>query len=130
MDKSCVYVLLRPQSHPPFSLPLHRVTDPWMFYAQEINSCHCMYLPRGFDDWSVLKATSPMYAIPCTKEDGPTNNGNRGNNDSIQICTKIYICKYIITNFVALVREQTLPTVRPPLVSEIIANSCGWRGVA
>jgi hypothetical protein len=28
-------------------------------------------------------------------------------------------------NFVALVRKQTLPTERPPLVGEVIANFCG-----
>jgi hypothetical protein len=31
---------------------------------------------------------------------------------------------------VALVREWTVPTERPPLVGEVSANFCGWRGVA
>jgi hypothetical protein len=30
----------------------------------------------------------------------------------------------------ALVRERTIPIERPPLVGEVIANFCGWRGVA
>jgi hypothetical protein len=30
----------------------------------------------------------------------------------------------------ALVRERTIPTERPPLVGEVSANFCGWRGVA
>jgi hypothetical protein len=29
---------------------------------------------------------------------------------------------------VALVRERTIPTERPPLVSEVSAILCGWRG--
>jgi hypothetical protein len=35
-----------------------------------------------------------------------------------------------ITNSVALVRERSIPTERPPLVSEVSANFCGYRGVA
>jgi hypothetical protein len=31
---------------------------------------------------------------------------------------------------VALVREQTIPTERPPLVGEVNANLCGQKGVA
>jgi hypothetical protein len=34
------------------------------------------------------------------------------------------------TNSVALVREGTIPTERPPLVGEGNANFCGKRGVA
>jgi hypothetical protein len=30
-----------------------------------------------------------------------------------------------ITNSVALVRERTIPTERPPLVGEVSANVCG-----
>jgi hypothetical protein len=30
-----------------------------------------------------------------------------------------------LTNPVALVREQTIPTERPPLVVEVSANCCG-----
>jgi hypothetical protein len=30
-----------------------------------------------------------------------------------------------LTNSVALVREQTIPTERPPLVGEVSANFCG-----
>ena len=33
-------------------------------------------------------------------------------------------------NSVALVRERTIPTERPPPVGEVSANFCGWRGVA
>jgi hypothetical protein len=33
-------------------------------------------------------------------------------------------------NSVALVGEQTIPTERPPLVSEVSANFCGEMGVA
>jgi hypothetical protein len=36
----------------------------------------------------------------------------------------------LLTNFVALVRERTVPTERPPLVGEVSANICGLRGVA
>ena len=32
---------------------------------------------------------------------------------------------YILTNSVALVRERTIPTERPPPVGEISANFCG-----
>jgi hypothetical protein len=32
----------------------------------------------------------------------------------------------IITNSVALVREQAIPTERPPLVGEVSANFCGF----
>jgi hypothetical protein len=35
-----------------------------------------------------------------------------------------------LTNSVALVRERTIPTERPPLVGEVSANFCGKRGVA
>jgi hypothetical protein len=35
-----------------------------------------------------------------------------------------------LSNSVALDRERTLPTERPPLVSEVSANFCGQRGVA
>ena len=31
---------------------------------------------------------------------------------------------------VALVRERTIPTERPPPVGEVSANFCGYRGVA
>jgi hypothetical protein len=31
---------------------------------------------------------------------------------------------------VALVRERTISTERPPLVGEVSANFCGWKGVA
>jgi hypothetical protein len=31
-------------------------------------------------------------------------------------------------NSVALVRKRTIPTERPPLVGEISANLCGYRG--
>jgi hypothetical protein len=31
------------------------------------------------------------------------------------------------TNSVALVRERTIPIERPPLVSEVSSNSCGYR---
>jgi hypothetical protein len=31
---------------------------------------------------------------------------------------------------VASVRERTIPTERPPLVGEVSASFCGWRGVA
>jgi hypothetical protein len=33
------------------------------------------------------------------------------------------------TNSVAWVRERTIPTERPPLVSEVSGNFCGWGGV-
>ena len=33
------------------------------------------------------------------------------------------------TNSVALVRERTIPTERPPPVGEVSANVCGYRGV-
>ena len=33
-------------------------------------------------------------------------------------------------NSVALVRERTIPTERPPPVGEVSANLCGKRGVA
>jgi hypothetical protein len=36
----------------------------------------------------------------------------------------------IPANSVALVRERTIPTERPPLVGEVSANFCGERGVA
>jgi hypothetical protein len=32
---------------------------------------------------------------------------------------------YVITNSVALVREQTIPTERPPPVGQVSANFCG-----
>ena len=32
-------------------------------------------------------------------------------------------------NSVALVRERTIPTERPPPVGEVSANFCGYRGV-
>jgi len=35
----------------------------------------------------------------------------------------------IIKNSVALVRERTIPTERPPPVGEVSANICGYRGV-
>jgi len=42
----------------------------------------------------------------------------------------IYIYIYIYKlNSVALDRERTIPTERPPPVGEISANFCGWRGV-
>jgi hypothetical protein len=31
---------------------------------------------------------------------------------------------YMLTNSVALVRERTIPTERPPLVGEVSANVC------
>jgi hypothetical protein len=35
-----------------------------------------------------------------------------------------------LTNSVASVRERTIPTERPPLVGEVRAKFCGYRGVA
>jgi hypothetical protein len=37
----------------------------------------------------------------------------------------IYIHKEKQTNSMALVRERTIPTERPPLVDEVIVNFCG-----
>jgi hypothetical protein len=39
---------------------------------------------------------------------------------------RLHQCVYLlITNSVALVRDQTIPTERPPLVGEVSANFCG-----
>jgi hypothetical protein len=38
--------------------------------------------------------------------------------------------KWITNNSVALVRERTIPTERPPLVGEVSANFCGYKVVA
>ena len=51
--------------------------------------------------------------------------------------TAIWITMHVITssqpnlklNSVALVRERTIPTERPPPVGEVSANFCGYRGV-
>jgi hypothetical protein len=49
------------------------------------------------------------------------------------VCYKLYenmiIACLLLTdnNSVALVRERTIPTERPPLVSEVSANVCGHR---
>ena len=42
-------------------------------------------------------------------------------DDSIEIPTR---CSFVI-NSVALVRERTIPTERPPPVGEVSANFCG-----
>jgi hypothetical protein len=48
-----------------------------------------------------------------------------------QTFTYIYIYIYIYkTNSSDLVLEQTIPTEQPPLVGEVSANFCGYRGVA
>jgi hypothetical protein len=39
------------------------------------------------------------------------------------------VSKGINNNSVALVRERTMLTERPPLVGEVSLNFCGWRGV-
>jgi hypothetical protein len=36
--------------------------------------------------------------------------------------------KLDVTNSVALVRERTVPTERPPLVGEVSGNFCGIEG--
>jgi hypothetical protein len=36
-------------------------------------------------------------------------------------------CPDLKLNSMVWVRERTIPTERPPLVSEVIANFCGWR---
>jgi len=43
----------------------------------------------------------------------------------IYMCVYIYIYIYIKLNSVALVRERTIPTERPPPVGEVSANFCG-----
>jgi hypothetical protein len=44
-----------------------------------------------------------------------TNNNNKNNDDN----------NNNNNNSVALVRERTIPTERPPLVGEVSANFCG-----
>jgi hypothetical protein len=39
-------------------------------------------------------------------------------------------CRILKKNSVARVRERTIPTERPPLVSEVSANFCGQRVVS
>jgi hypothetical protein len=35
-----------------------------------------------------------------------------------------------VKSYVALVRERTITTERPPLFGQVSANFCGWRSVA
>jgi hypothetical protein len=44
-----------------------------------------------------------------------------------QLNTKLYHI-HIKKNSMVRVREQTIPTERPPLVGEVIANFCGLEG--
>jgi hypothetical protein len=44
---------------------------------------------------------------------------------SILLCYSPQPPQTIITNSVAWVHEQTIPTERPPLVGEVNANFCG-----
>jgi hypothetical protein len=41
----------------------------------------------------------------------------------LAVCTVVWY----VTNYVALVRERTIPTERPPLVGEVSASFCGYR---
>jgi hypothetical protein len=43
-------------------------------------------------------------------------------------CLKMTIKRAPVHNSVALVRERTIPTERPPLVGEVSANFCGKKG--
>ena len=45
--------------------------------------------------------------------------------NSQSICDKVWCHIYIKLNSVALVRERTIPTERPPPVGEVSANFCG-----
>jgi hypothetical protein len=51
------------------------------------------------------------------------------NSTYIQLQYSMLIPKVSLTklNSVTLVRERTIPTERPPLVGEVIANFCGQR---
>jgi hypothetical protein len=52
-------------------------------------------------------------------------NGLRG---AVQVVSSFITV--VITNSVVLVSERAIPTERPPLVGEVSANFCGWRGAA
>ena len=56
---------------------------------------HCSTLPPGINPFAV------------------NNNNNNNNNNKLKL------------NSVALVRERTIPTERPPPVGEVSANFCG-----
>jgi hypothetical protein len=45
----------------------------------------------------------------------------------IKHCAGTRIVTYLLTYSVALVRKQTIPTERPPLVGGVSANFCGYR---
>jgi hypothetical protein len=50
---------------------------------------------------------------------------------SLSFCRLLNLYVFLIlTNSVALVRERTIPTERPPLVGEVNANFCEQKGVA
>jgi hypothetical protein len=46
---------------------------------------------------------------------------------SLHVSPEITIIKKLKLNFVALVRERTIPIERPPHVGEVSANFCGYR---
>jgi hypothetical protein len=57
---------------------------------------------------------------------------NGGQNHDIKIADRFFenVSQFTylgttVTNFVALVRERTIPTKRPPLISEVSAIFCG-----
>ena len=56
----------------------------------------------------------------------PDCNQGEGTAD---VCFWVYRLGALKLNSVALVRERTIPTERPPPVGEVSANFCGWRGV-
>jgi hypothetical protein len=66
--------------------------------------------------WGKTKKTFRIIGVPRKPEPCTSNTRQR-----VLLDTKLKL------NSVALVREQTIPTERPPLVGEVSANVCGYR---
>jgi hypothetical protein len=83
-----------------------------------------MYVARIHGNGAKKKLAKLFYRTPYTVSDSSQNFFVDFKHTSLVADDKR------VKNSVALVRERTIPTERPPLVGEVSGNLCGQRGVA
>jgi len=83
------------------------------------------YRGRGLPGCSAMPQPTASPSAPYRSHNGPKIDGNY-HGSIILLCMMEYCIKTSKTklNSVALVRERTIPTERPPPVGEVSANFC------
>ena len=128
-------VIMKHYIHSVFAIILYATA----LYQQQIQTtalylwskCRTNHLTRHFPNILFLFFTGNLHWVKyeCSRvNENSTFSRKESNHQSyyIYIYTHIYIYIYKTKlNSVALVRERTIPTERPPPVGEVSANFCG-----